>query len=165
MGQFARGVIRLSEFISGVSLVLMLLLVLGQVGNRIWNIGLIGFDQLVSYTLAMFAMHAFGPTLIKNGHIEVDLVVDRIMKNKRLVSIYKAIIGLCLSVLLIYAVGLLISSSYQYKTISLGMLAIPLWIPQLVLLSGALCQFISFFIYLADKLAGEAEDRRQNVGS
>lgn len=95
-------------------------------------------DELSGYLVVAIVMLGAAETLRRGDHISVDLLSGRLKGNgRRLASVW----GLTAAILVMLAI--LVSGitavrfSYDFGVYSDGYLAVPMWIPQLALIFGA----------------------------
>jgi len=95
------------------------------------------YAEIAGFFLAAASFLALAYTLMRGGHIRVTLVLSYLPKGARLVF---EVLGLSLcAATAIYAtwfMGSLTLESLRYGDLSPGIVAIPLWIPQLSLTIG-----------------------------
>ncbi len=95
------------------------------------------YAEIAGFFLAAASFLALAYTLMRGGHIRVTLVLSYLPKTARLIF---EVIGLSLAAATaIYAtwfMGRLMLESYRFGDLSPGIVAIPLWIPQLSLTLG-----------------------------
>lgn len=94
-------------------------------------------QEIAVYLLIACAFFGFAPTMQAGEHIQIDLLAKRLRERARL--IVELIVCLCIAA---YA-GIaawggyeMVAQSFRYGRKSLTLLAVPVWIPQLVLPIG-----------------------------
>ncbi|MCD6292224.1 MAG: TRAP transporter small permease [Deltaproteobacteria bacterium] len=133
---------RLSDLLGKLSaLVLGLMTGLILLEIFLWNIfkktTLIA-DEYSAYGLAVLIFLGCGYTLKEKGHIRIDLVLN--LLPGRLALVFKFIAGLVSTTLLGYVswqLGRMTYSAWHYGATSGTLTATPLWVPQLLIVIGA----------------------------
>lgn len=179
MRKILDGLYRLSAVLSALSMVSIATIVVIQVGFRIANsvyfsliddnLGLLfpSSAEFVGYLMVATSFLGLAFTLRKNGHIRVSILLNNV--SPKLHSIFEFI---CLSLgsvfmgFIFYHTVLFVYDSYVYDEVSYGIIAVPLFIPQLFMLFGIAVLFVAFlddFIHhlrgveLSYKSAAQAE--------
>ncbi len=95
-------------------------------------------------------------TFVHHAHIRVTLLITRLPSAIRVwFEVFCLVIALTISLLLSYGLIGLAMESLQYNDVSSGFVAIPLWIPQLVLATsvGLLCLALAEALFIALRIA------------
>ncbi|MAM57421.1 MAG: C4-dicarboxylate ABC transporter permease [Salinicola sp.] len=96
-----------------------------------------GVSEIASYLLVGATFLSLAYTFTHHAHIRVTLVIARLPAAIRVwCEVACLAIALALSALLSWEVIGLIQESLDYGDVSSGLMAIPLWIPQAVLVVG-----------------------------
>ncbi|WP_110716783.1 TRAP transporter small permease [Salinicola acroporae] len=96
-----------------------------------------GVSEIASYLLVGATFLSLAYTFTHHAHIRVTLVIARLPAATRVwCEVACLAIALALSALLSWEVIGLIQESLDYGDVSAGLMAIPLWIPQTVLVVG-----------------------------
>lgn len=96
-----------------------------------------GVAELAAYLLVGATFLSLAYTFVHHAHIRVTLVISRLPAAIRAwVESACLLIALALSGLLVRELIGLVRESLEFDDVSSGMLAIPLWIPQTVLVVG-----------------------------
>ncbi|MHB0777619.1 TRAP transporter small permease [Halomonas sp. WWR20] len=107
------------------------------VGAARLGIEIPGVAELAAYLLVGATFLSLAYTFTHHAHIRVTLLISRLPAVMRVwVEAACLLIALALSVLLAWELVGLIRESLDYGDVSSGLLAIPLWIPQTVLVVG-----------------------------
>jgi len=135
--------------LAALSLVLIAVLILVQVVLRFFGLQIKSADDIAGYALVATTILGLAPTYRHNAHIRVSLLVDRFAPGTGLRTLIER--GVTLFAAFLAGWAALVSSrfvyqSYLYHDVSQGLLAIPLFIPQMPMALG----FIVFFIALLD---------------
>jgi len=87
--------------------------------------------------LGMTIFLGLAPTFSADGHIRVELIIGRMHGRLRHgFELFCLIVALILVAIVTYACFFEIFSAYRLNTLSIGLLAIPVWIPQSSMLFG-----------------------------
>jgi TRAP-type C4-dicarboxylate transport system permease small subunit len=133
-----------SGALAAVCLALIALVMLLQAGMRELGLLFRGADDIVAWLCAASAFLALAHTFRRGELVRVGLVIERLPTGPRRVT---ALAALGLSVLfvgyMVYAVFRFVYESWQFDEVAQGLIAIPIWIPQLSFAIGALVLFIA----------------------
>lgn len=141
--QLERGVERLADafaLVAVFSLVLLTVVVTYSVMMRyVFNRPQIWTDELATYCLAAIVFFGLAHTLARGGHIRVDVLTDRLPARPR--AYLEAVVhlfGVAFCVLFALAGWSAVENYIRRNTYSTGGLDIPLYVPTMILLVGAL---------------------------
>lgn len=96
-----------------------------------------GVSELAAYLLVGASFLGTAYTFTHHAHIRMSLLIQRLPARVRVfVEAWCLGVALALNLMLCWSLWALIQESLSYNDVSSGMLAIPLWIPQLTLLAG-----------------------------
>ena len=118
--------------------------------------------EIGGFLFVASAFLALAGALRAAGHVRVTLLLRWFgPSGDRVMTVLVLLAALGLTVFAAWSVGVQTLASYQRASVSYGILAIPLWIPQAVMTAG----IVIFAIALVDELVailrgGEAEFRR-----
>jgi len=142
---FLHRLYRLSGLLSATALVLICVLIIAQVVAR--NLGSTVRDAEEFAAWAMAAAGFFGlPYALHCGsHIRVQVVMRFIPKSlhhplESLVSL----IGLLLAIYLAWHCTAFVIESYRFNEVSQGLIAVPMWLPQLPMAIGSILLVVAF---------------------
>ncbi|MBA4721153.1 TRAP transporter small permease [Alloalcanivorax xenomutans] len=105
-------------------------------GRKLWSAPIPGDIEILEMAIAV-AVASFMPLCeLRDNHIRVDLIAGLLPAgvNRVLLSLSHLLLAL-VAALLIWRTGLLTLDSHEYGSTS-TMLAVPLWIPQMLMLPG-----------------------------
>lgn len=126
-------------------------------GGRSVNLSIPSYGDFAGYFLAASSFLALAYTLTQGGHIRVNLVLTRLPSRARLVA---EVFSLCVSTGVVafatYYMAKLCLESYEFGDLSAGIIAVPIWIPQSVVLLGLSILTIA----LADFLVSTIQTRQ-----
>ena len=133
-----------SGALAAVCLASIAVVMLLQAGMRELGLLLRGADDIVGWLCAGSAFLALGHTFRRGELVRVGLVVERLPPRLRRAT---ALAALGLTVLfvgyMVYAVLRFVYESWQFQEVAQGLIAIPIWIPQLSFALGAVVLFIA----------------------
>jgi TRAP-type C4-dicarboxylate transport system permease small subunit len=159
-----------SGVLAGCFLVGIALMTLAQIGGRLLGFAARSFDDFAGFAMAASFFLGLAWTLRSGEHIRVTMLVERLHGSKR-----RAAEVLCLGLSLAlcayfawYAIDMT-WTSYQLGDNSQGLVAVPLWIPQLGMALGVLLLAIALADDLLARLSGgitsyeAAEEQKANA--
>jgi TRAP-type C4-dicarboxylate transport system permease small subunit len=133
-----------SGALAAVCLASIALVMLLQAGMRELGLLFRGADDIVAWLCAGSAFLALGHTFRRGELVRVGLVIERLPPGPRRAT---ALAALGLTVLfvgyMVYAVFRFVYESWQFEEVAQGLIAIPIWIPQLSFAAGALVLFVA----------------------
>jgi TRAP-type C4-dicarboxylate transport system permease small subunit len=133
-----------SGALAAVCLALIALVMLLQAGMRELGMLLRGADDIVAWLCAASAFLALGHTFRRGELVRVGLVIERLPPRARRAT---ALAALGLTVLfvgyMVYAVLRFVYESWLFSEVAQGLIAIPIWIPQLSFAVGALVLLVA----------------------
>lgn len=110
-------------------------------------IGLVlpSYAEFAGFFLAAATFFALADTLQSGNHIRVTLVLQTFPPRVRAAAeIFCCAVGLVTSAFFAYWAGFLVYESWLFGDLSPGIVAVPLWIPQLPMALGLVCLTICF---------------------
>ncbi len=133
--------------------ILTLLITLSVVMRYVFNNALTWSDEIASYCLVAIVFFGLSHTLIKGGHIRIDVLTSILSERIRnLFHLFSYVIGVAFSVFLISAVSHRIENFWVRNTTSFTELHTPLYIPALPLIVGAVMLLLTMMVKLASLL-------------
>lgn len=127
--------------------------ILVLVGASRLGIEISGVSEIASYLLVGATFLSLAYTFTHYAHIRVTLVIARLPAAMRAwCEVVCLAIALTLSALLSWQVVALIRESLDYGDVSSGLMAIPLWIPQTVLVVGLMLLCLAILEALSSTL-------------
>ena len=147
---------RLSLIFSAVCLVFLAVIVLLQVTSRYVGLSIVWGSDIAGYTLVATTFLAMAPTLRHDLHIRVTLVLGRVRNPvRKVLEVWSYTVGLAFTIYAAYWSIIQVMESRQFGDVSIGIIAFPLWIPQMFLGVGfvlfALTMLEGLFAVLAGK--------------
>jgi TRAP-type C4-dicarboxylate transport system permease small subunit len=148
--------------LAALFMVLMLVMVLLSILGREIGFHVRGTDAYAGYFMAAAGFLALAHTLKRGEHIRVTLLIAKLkgMPQKAL-EVWSLVAASFLACVAAFYSGKLAWQSYQFKDISTGNDATPLWIPQLSMAIGTAILAIAFI----DELVCELRGTRVKVSS
>lgn len=163
MRRFLDTLYRLGGYISALQLFIIMVMVVLQVSGRILDKALLtlgmkslglqvpGLAELAGFLLLGATFTGLAYTLTVGGHIRVDLLHRALPeKVQRALDILVTVIASAITGYGIWFSVLLAYDSYDFGDLSIGMVPVPLWIPQTVMVVG----LVWLLIALLDALIG-----------
>ena len=138
-----------SGALAALCLASIAVLMLAQAAGREFGLLIRGADDITSWLCAAAAFLALGHTFRHGELVRVGLFVDMLKPAPRRVAEIAAlsITGLFVGYMAV-AVARFVYDSWKFKEVAQGLVKIPIWIPQLCFVFGALI----FFIAVLDEL-------------
>jgi TRAP-type C4-dicarboxylate transport system permease small subunit len=157
-----------SGALAAVCLASIAVVMLAQAGMRELGMLLRGADDIVAWLCAASAFLALGHTFRRGELVRIGILIDYLPPRARRAA---ALAALGMTVLfvgyMVYAVVRFVFESWQFHEVAQGLIQIPIWIPQMSFVAGALILLVAVldeFVVLArgGKPAYEAaeEERR-----
>jgi TRAP-type C4-dicarboxylate transport system permease small subunit len=139
------GIYLLSGWLAGLFLILIFLLMMGLSLGRPIGINIPAGDDLTAWSMAAMAFLGLAHTFRSGEMIRVGLLTDRVQGRTRWwLEMFSLVIGLAFVGFFAWHAVQLTYDSYRFNDIAPGVLAVPLWIPQLGYASGLVILFIAF---------------------
>ena len=103
-----------------------------------------GADDIVAWLCAASAFLALGHTFRRGELVRVGIVIDHLPPRvRRPVGIGALFIAVAFVAYMAYAVLRFVYESWAFKEVAQGLIQIPIWIPQMSLVAGALVFFVA----------------------
>lgn len=130
--------------LAGVSLVLIAALVLLQITVRLLGLVLTWTDEFAGYVMAASSFLALAYTLNSGGHIRVTMLLDALTPaGKRWLDAFCLLMGVALTGYFTWHSMVMTWQSYAFNEMGQGIVAIPLWIPQLSMALGVFALLVA----------------------
>lgn len=125
--------------LAGIAVVMLL-----QAGMRELGMLFRGADDIVAWLCAGAAFLALGHTFRRGELVRVGLLVDNLPPRlRRRVNLAALSIALAFVAYMAYAVVRFVYESWQFREMAQGLIQIPIWIPQLSFVIGAIVLLIA----------------------
>ena len=130
--------------LAAVCLASIAVVMLAQAAMRELGMLLRGADDIVSWLCAGSAFLALGHTFRRGELVRIGLVVDRLpARVRRPVNLAALAVSVAFVGYMAYAVILFVYESWQFNEVAQGLIQIPIWIPQMSFVLGALILFVA----------------------
>lgn len=146
-------------------------MMLAQAFGRGAGILVRGADDIVAWLCAAAAFLALGHTFRHGELVRVGLWIDMLSPRRRRIAELAALgVTALFAAYMVWAIARFVYESWQFKELAQGLIAIPIWIPQLSLVVGAVIFFIAVIDELARVIRGDkpeyqiAEEARRLAG-
>lgn len=137
-------------------MVMMLVMVLLSIAGREFGFYVRGTDAYAGYLMAAAGFLALAHTLKKGEHIRVTLLITKLKGfPQKALEVWSLVAASALASVSAFYSGKLAFQSWQFKDMSTGNDATPLWIPQLSMAIGTLVLAIAFVDELVLELRGK----------
>jgi TRAP-type C4-dicarboxylate transport system permease small subunit len=147
---------RAAEILAAMSMILILVLVGGGIALRSIGLQLAGSDDLAAYCLVAIFFLALGPTYRQSEHIRVGLLIERIpVDSRRPLELVLTVVAAIGTGWATWWLGRLVYDSYRFGDVAQGLIAIPLWIPQLTMAVGCLVLLVALVEDVVRTLRGQ----------
>jgi len=133
-----------SGIVAAVCLASIAVVMLLQAAMREVGLLLRGADDIVGWLCAASAFLALGYTFRHGELVRVGLLLERLPVNARRRTEIVALGGALVFVAyLVWAVFRFVYESWQFEEVAQGLIQIPIWIPQMSFVVGALVFFVA----------------------
>ena len=138
-----------SGALAAVCLASIAIVMLAQAAMRELGYLLRGADDIVAWLCAASAFLALGYTFRHGELVRVGLLIERLPRRLRRASeIATLALALIIVAYIAYAALRFVYESWKFAEVAQGLIQIPIWIPQMSLVVGALV----FFVAVLDEL-------------
>lgn len=133
-----------SGALAAVCLASIALVMLAQAGMREFGFLLRGADDIVGWLCAAAAFLALGHTFRRGELVRVGLLIEHLPPGLRR-RFALAALGITVAFVgyMVYAVVRFVFDSWRFNEVAQGLIQIPIWIPQLSFVLGALILFVA----------------------
>jgi len=133
-----------SGALAAICLASIAALMLLQAGMREFGLLLRGADDIVAWVCAASAFLALGYTFRRGELVRVSLLLEHLAPKARFAAEAIALgVALLFAGYLLYAVTRFVYESWKFGEVAQGLIQIPIWLPQMSLVVGALVLFIA----------------------
>ncbi len=130
--------------LAAVCLASIAVVMLAQAAMRELGMLFRGADDIVSWLCAGSAFLALGHTFRRGELVRIGLVVDRLpARVRRPVNLAALAVAVAFVGYMVYAVTRFVYESWQFNEVAQGLIQIPIWIPQMSFVLGALILFVA----------------------
>ncbi|MCX8022032.1 MAG: TRAP transporter small permease [Syntrophorhabdaceae bacterium] len=144
---FVKRLSRITNFLGGVILGLMMLLTVIDVILRYLGRPITGTFELMSFAGALVAGFAIAQTSLDGAHVNVDILTQRLSRwKKAIITVFTKLIGIGIFTLISWS--LLLKGNDLYKT---GEVSLTLHVPYYPVAYGlSFCGFVEALVLLTD---------------
>lgn len=140
-------------YLAGLFMVLIFLLMMALSAGRPLGINVPAGDDLVAWCMAALAFLGLAHTFRHGELIRVGLLIDRLSgRPRRVIELFALTVGTAFIGFFAWHATWMTYDSWRFNDMAQGVLAIPLWIPQLGYSGG----LVILFIAVADELINVA---------
>jgi TRAP-type C4-dicarboxylate transport system permease small subunit len=148
---------RLTGYLAGLFLIAIFILMMGLSIGREVGFNIPAGDDFASWCMAALAFLALAHTFKSGEMIRVALVLDRLpRRTRRVVEIACLLIGSSFVSFFAWHAVRMTYDSWRFNDMAQGVLAVPLWIPQLGYAFGLVVLSVAFLDEFVRVLAGHA---------
>ena len=149
------GLYRLSGYLAGLFLIVIFLLMMGLSIGREVGVNIPAGDDFASWSMAAMAFLGLAHTFKSGEMIRVGLLIDRLQGRTRWAfEMVSLILGLGFVGFFAWHAARFTYDSYRFNEMAQGVLAVPLWIPQLGYSLGLAILTIAFLDELVNVARG-----------
>jgi len=160
-----------SGVLAAICLAAIAAMMLAQAFGRGAGVLIRGADDIVAWLCAAAAFLALGHTFRHGELVRVGLWIDMFSPRRRRIAELAALgVTALFAAYMVWAISRFVYESWQFKELAQGLIAIPIWIPQLSLAVGAAIFLAAVIDELARVIRGEkpqyqiAEEARRAAG-
>ena len=144
-----------SGYLAGAFLIAIFVLMMLLSAGRPVGLNVPAGDELVSWCMAATAFLGLAYTFKSGEMIRVGLLIDRLEgRTRHLLEIAALVIGCAFIGFFAWHAAWMTYDSWRFNDMAQGVLAIPLWIPQLGYSGGLAILFVAFVDELVHVLRG-----------
>jgi TRAP-type C4-dicarboxylate transport system permease small subunit len=144
-------------YLAGLFLIAIFVLMLILSGGRPLGINLPAGDEFVSWCMAATAFLGLAHTFRSGEMIRVGLMIDRIEGRARwIIEVIALVIGCAFIGYFAYYAVVMNYQTYLFNEMAQGVLAVPLWIPQIGYSLGLVILFIAFLDEFIHVISGNS---------
>lgn len=150
-----RLIYRAAGVLAGVAMIAIVALILAQIAARLLGMQIKSADDFAGWLLAASMFLALPMTLNRGEHIRVSVLSDLLApRARRALDVIATLIGTAALLWGAWFVLSFVRESWTYHDVSGGLLAVPLWIPQLSMAVGVVLFAIAMIERLVRRLRG-----------
>jgi TRAP-type C4-dicarboxylate transport system permease small subunit len=151
-----------SAMLAAACLAGIAVVMLTQAAMREFGFLLRGGDDIVGWLCAASAFFALGHAFRHGEHVRVGLLLERLRAPQRRRAELAALAGALVVVgYILWASAGFVYESWKFSEVAQGLIRIPIWIPQMSFVLGALVFFVAVLDELVSLAAGRAPAYRQ----
>lgn len=144
--------------VGALFIVLIAVLIVAQVVGRELGFQIPGTDDFTAWSVAASLFFAMAYTFRKGTHIQVTLIIERLKgRAARATALISLSIATVVMGFLALSAANLVYDSYRFDDVAQGLLRVPMWIPHMALLIGAVLMFLAVLDTLLTNIFGGPE--------
>lgn len=151
--------------LAGISLALIVVLVLAQIGGRLVGVLVPAADDYAGYCMAASLFLGLAHTFRAGGHVRVSLLIERLSGRRRWLELWSLGAGALLVGYFAWFVADMTWDSFRFGDRSQGIVATPLWMPQSVMAAGLAVLFACFVDEFVHVFRGGAPRYETSAGA
>ena len=146
--------------LAALAIVSIVAVVLTQVACRLLGVITQGLDEVVGWLTAVACVAGFGYAFVEGAHVRVAVLIENLPSKASFTCNVAALLAaLGIATFASYASVRMVVVSYRFNELGQGVLAVPLWIPQLAIALGT----STLALAILDALVGELSGRGSSV--
>jgi TRAP-type C4-dicarboxylate transport system permease small subunit len=151
------GLYLVSGWLAGLFLIAIFVLMMILSAGRPLHVNLPAGDDIVSWCMAAMAFLGLAHTFRSGELIRVGLLIDRFSgRTRHMIELATLLVGCAFVGFFAWHAVRMTYDSWRFNDMAQGVLAVPLWIPQLGYSGGLIILFIAFVDELVHVLRGHA---------
>jgi TRAP-type C4-dicarboxylate transport system permease small subunit len=133
-----------SGALAAVCLASIAVVMLAQAAMREAGLLFRGADDIVAWLCAASAFLALGHTFRRGELVRIGIVIDHLPpRTRRAIALAALALTLLFVAYMAYAVVRFVYESWKFNEVAQGLIQIPIWIPQMSFVVGALILFVA----------------------
>lgn len=163
--RLVRGIARVALGLSAAALLASLATISYSVIRRyVFDAPVAWTDELVGYLLVASVMLAAADALFGGEHIAVDIITERLAPSGKRIAFLFGLVAVAATALLLLIEGVgMVQFSHRVGLRSNGDLALPLWMPQLLVPIGALLLLLAAIVAFFAALHGRTPEHERTT--
>ncbi len=158
---------RVELVVGGLFLTVSVLLIVIQIVCRVFfSVSLVGADEIAAYAIIWSILFTASLAVKSNQHVRIDIIFTIVPRYAaRLVDMVGTALSLVFTLYLTYSGWELMMESYLLGELTMTMLRMPIWIPQIILPLGGMLlslRLIQRFIWLVYGGVGAEDEQRDS---
>jgi len=142
---FLHRLYRFSGLLSATALVLICALIIAQVVARNLGSTVRDAEEFAAWAMAAAGFLGLPYALHCGSHIRVQVIMRFIPKSlHHPLEVVVSLIGLLLAIYLAWHCTAFVIESYRFNEVSQGLIAVPMWMPQLPMVIGTILLVLAF---------------------
>jgi TRAP-type C4-dicarboxylate transport system permease small subunit len=149
------GIYLIAGYLAGLFLIIVFLLMAAMSLGRGFSLNIPAGDDFAAWSMCAMAFLGLAHTFKSGELIRIGLVIDRLPPRARyVVELICLLIGTATIGFFAWHAVIMTYQSYEFEDVSQGVVAVPLWIPQLGYSVGLVILAIAFVDELVRVIAG-----------